>query len=81
MNAKKGRPPKLIIDLQMLNALNEEGCSACGNKFTLGEPVVQACGNWGNNKKLIHENEAIYDKKSGSYMEQKCYRSASQKSL
>lgn len=42
---------KTIIGLEMLNSLNEEGCPACGKKFTLGEPVVFACGDWGKHKK------------------------------
>ncbi|MCJ7772027.1 MAG: hypothetical protein MUP22_02720 [Desulfobacterales bacterium] len=71
---------KTIIGLEMLNSLNEEGCPACGKKFTLGEPVVFACGDWGKHKKIVHENEAIYDKKSGSYIEQSCYRATFQKS-
>ena len=79
MNIKNRKPQKTIIDLEMLNSLNEEGCPACGKKFTLGEPAVLACGDWGSKKKLIHENEAIYDKKSGSYIEQSCYRAAAQK--
>jgi hypothetical protein len=81
MNTKNKQSQKTIIDRELLNSLNEAGCPACGNKFTLGEPVILACGDWGNNKKLIHENEAIYDKKSGSYMEQTCYRAAYQKYL
>jgi len=72
MNAKR-ESQKTIINLEMLNTLNEEGCSACGRKFTLGEPVVVACGDWGSGKKLIHESEAVYDKKTESYVEKSCY--------
>jgi hypothetical protein len=79
MDTKNKKSQKTIIDLEMVNTLNEEGCPACGNKFTLGEPVVLACGDWGGKKKLIHENEAIFDKKSGSYFEKSCYRSTVQK--
>ena len=75
----KNTSQKTIINLELLNSLNEKGCAACGNKFTLGEPVVLACGDWGNEKKFIHENEAIYDKISGSFVEKNCYRVSSQK--
>ena len=37
---------KTIIDLEKLNRFNDEGCPACKRKFTLGEPVVLACGAW-----------------------------------
>jgi hypothetical protein len=80
MNAKDGKSQKIIINLELLNTLNEDGCPVCGKKFTLGEPVVLACGDWGNKKKLIHENEAIYNKKTKSYIEQSCYRATIQKS-
>ena len=80
MNTENINKHKTIIDLETLNTLNEEGCPACGKKFTLGEPVVLACGDWGSKKKLVHENEAIFDKISGSYIEKTCYRSTTQKS-
>jgi len=79
MNTKRKKTQTTIIDRELLNTLNAEGCPACGNKFTLGEPVVLACGDWGNRKKLIHENEAIFDKRSGSFIEQSCYRASAQK--
>ena len=64
---------KSIIDLLKLNELNAEGCPACGRKFTLGEPVVMACGAWDGGPKYIHENEAIFDIKTGTYFERRCY--------
>jgi hypothetical protein len=64
---------KLMLGLGKLNELNEEGCAACGRKFTLGETVVLACGAWEGPQKYIHENEAVYDAKTGSYMERRCY--------
>ena len=64
-----------IIDLLKLNELNEEGCPACGRKFSLGDPVVIACGAWDGPPKYIHENEAIYDKNTDSYIEKRCYAS------
>ena len=66
---------KTIIDLEKLNSLNDEGCPACGGKFTLGEPVVLACGAWEGEPKLIHENEAIYDEATATYFERRCYES------
>jgi hypothetical protein len=64
---------KFIIDLEKLNSLNEEGCPACGRKFNLGETAVLACGDWEGGPKLIHENEAVYDQKSATYYERRCY--------
>jgi hypothetical protein len=70
----KKQTQKTIIDLEKLNSLNAEGCPACGHKFTLGEPVVFACGTWGSGMKYIHENEAVYDKKYDLYFDRKCYK-------
>ncbi len=64
---------KFIIDLEKINTLNAEGCPACGNKFVLGETVVYACGAWEGGPKLIHENEAVFDKRTLSYFERRCY--------
>lgn len=78
MTQDKRAQYRTIIDLEKLNSLNAEGCPACGRKFSLGDPVVLACGAWEGGEKLIHENEAVFDRESGSYMERKCY--AAQKS-
>ena len=75
MDASAKSRLKTIIDLETLNRLNEEGCPACGRKFTLGEPVVLACGAWEGKPKLIHENEAIFDETTASYIEKRCYES------
>ena len=64
---------KRIVDLELLNRLNEEGCPACGQKFTLGDTVVSACGAWEGGSKLIHENEAVWDSQSSAYIERRCY--------
>jgi hypothetical protein len=64
---------KFIIDLEKQNTLNAEGCPACGSKFALGETVVYACGAWEGGPKLIHENEAVFDKRTSSYFERSCY--------
>lgn len=66
-------PQKFIMDLEMLNTGNEKGCVACGKKFSLGDTVVLACGAWEGGVKMIHENEAIFDKKTDGYVERKCY--------
>lgn len=70
-----GKPKRqtYIIDLERLNTLNEEGCPACGRKFTLGETAVMACGAWDGGAKLIHENEAVYDARTSSYVERRCF--------
>jgi len=59
---------KSIIDLEKFNALNPGGCPACGKTFELGEPVVLACGKW-EGKRYVHEDEAVFDKKTSSYYE------------
>ncbi|MBN1932627.1 MAG: hypothetical protein JW786_13575 [Desulfobacterales bacterium] len=66
---------KTILDLELMNTLNEKGCAACGKKFSLGETVVVAHGNWGAETKFIHENETIYDEKTSKYYEKNYYRS------
>ena len=64
---------KTIIDLEMINTLNSEGCPACHRKFSLGDPVVLACGPWDGGKKFIHENEAVFSLTSKSYFDRQCY--------
>ena len=75
MTANEKRKQTFIIDLEKLNSLNAEGCAACGRKFALGETVVRACGAWEGPPKLIHENEAVWDVSSASFMERRCYES------
>jgi len=62
-----------LIDLEKLNTLNEEGCPACGRKFTLGEPVVMACGLWEGGPRVIHENEAVWEPQTASFVERRCF--------
>jgi hypothetical protein len=62
---------KTIIDREMLMRLKT--CPACGRHFTMGDPVVLACGAWEGPPKLIHENEAVFDEENGRYVERKCY--------
>lgn len=73
MKAFAQNKDKIIIDLEKLNRLNAEGCPACGRKFTLGDTVVPACGAWEGGPKLIHEQEAVFDKKTASYVERRCF--------
>jgi len=65
---------KIIMDLEMVNTLNAEGCPACGRKFMLGEMAVAACGNWEGGPKYIHEGEAVLDPKTGLYYERRCFQ-------
>lgn len=67
------RPRKYIMDLEKLTAHNAEGCPACGRKFSLGDTTVMACGAWADGAKLIHENEAVFDERSGTYIERRCF--------
>ena len=67
---------KYIVNLNMLNTYNEKGCESCNRKFNLGDTVVLACGGWADDgAKLIHENEAIFDKKTNTYFERLYYQS------
>ena len=67
---------KFVVDLETLNRYNDEGCAACGKKFTLGEMVVVAYGAWEGGAKLIHENEAVYDRQTSSWIERKCFNAS-----
>jgi len=64
-------PAKTIINRELLMQLKT--CPACGQPFNLGDPVVLACGAWEGPATLVHENEAVYDKNTGQYVERKCY--------
>lgn len=75
MTAYEKKRQTFLIDLEKLNTLNAEGCPACGRKFALGETVVRACGAWQGPPKMVHENEAVWDSSSGSFMERRCYES------
>ena len=59
----------VILNLEMVNRLNSRGCPACGRKFSLGDPVVMACGHWENGSRYIHENEAVFDSKTSCWFE------------
>lgn len=75
MTSAARRKNTFIIDLERLNRLNAEGCPACHGKFTLGETVVLACGAWEGGPKLIHESEAVWDPRTESFFERRCYES------
>lgn len=65
---------KTIIDREKL--MSHKTCEACGRPFNLGDPVVLACGAWEGPPKLIHENEAVFDKQTASYVERKCFEAS-----
>ncbi len=71
MNMSDRGPMKTIIDREKLMALKT--CAACNRPFNLGDPVVMACGAWEGPPRLIHENEAVYDPSTASYVERKCH--------
>ena len=75
MNAMNQCRPKIIMDLEALNATNAVGCPACGNKFNLGDTAVLACGAWGGGPRYIHENDAVQDSKTLQYFERGYFRS------
>lgn len=72
MTADAKKKWKTIIDREKL-MINPEGCPACGQKFNLGEPAVYACGTWGQEPKLIHESDAVFDTTTQMFMERECY--------
>ncbi len=71
MQATDRQSLKTIIDREKLMRLKT--CAACNRPFNLGDPVVVACGAWEGPARLIHENEAIYDASTQSYIEKKCF--------
>jgi len=76
MDEKFKMDAKYIVDVGMLNAYNERGCEACNQKFNLGDTVVMACGPWPDGcTRLIHESEAVFDKKTGTYVEKNYFHS------
>ncbi len=66
---------KIIIDLEKISGSLSAGCAACGRKFSLGETAVLACGSWEGGPRYIHENEAVFERKTSRYLEQRCYDS------
>lgn len=75
MNDMNACKPKIVMDLETLNATNAQGCVACGRKFSLGDTAVLACGAWGSTPRYIHENEAVRDSETDQYFERVYYRS------
>ncbi|WP_321492156.1 hypothetical protein [uncultured Desulfobacter sp.] len=65
---------KYIVDLHILNTHNAKGCEACHQKFNLGDTAVLACGPWPDGRpRLIHESDAVFDPKTGTYFERKYF--------
>ena len=73
MEPSEPKALKIIMDLEKVNRFNAEGCAACGRKFSLGETAVLACGFWEGGPRYIHENEAVFDRKTATYIERRCY--------
>lgn len=67
-------PGKTIIDREMLMELKT--CPACGRSFNLGDPVVLACGAWEGPPRLIHEHEAVFDRKNSIFIERRCFEAS-----
>lgn len=65
---------KTIIDREKLMTLKK--CAACGKPFTLGDPVVLACGAWEGTHQFIHENEAVFDSHIKGYVERRCHEAS-----
>jgi len=76
MDSSEPKGRKIIMDLEKVNRFNAEGCAACGRKFSLGETAVLACGFWEDGPKYIHENEAVFDPKTATYMERRCFNAS-----
>ena len=64
----------IIIDLELLNSGNAQGCAACHRKFSLGDIAVMACGFWETGPQLVHRNEAVYDTVTDQWMERTCHK-------
>ncbi len=75
MNDMNACKPKIVMDLETLNATNAQGCAACGRKFNLGDTAVLACGAWGSGPRYIHENEAVQNKDTLQYFERGYFKS------
>jgi len=74
MKFKKLHKDQYIMGLELLNLTNKSGCTVCNQKFNLGDSVVLACGGWADDcAKLIHENEAVYDVRTDSFIEKQYY--------
>lgn len=71
------KPAPTIVDREMLMT-HSEGCAGCGRKFELGETVVLACGAWDGPPRYVHETEAVFDARRGSYVERRCFESQKQ---
>jgi len=74
MEDERRKGLKTIIDREKMMILKT--CPACNRRFLLGEPVVLACGSWQGPPQLIHEEEAVYDSATESYIERGCHEAS-----
>jgi hypothetical protein len=63
----------IIMDLERVN--RTPPCPSCNHPFSLGDSAVLACGLWEGGLRYVHANEAVWDPKSGSYVERACWNS------
>lgn len=63
-------PTRNIVDREMLMRLRI--CPACNRKFNLGEPVVRACGVGLDPAQWVHEDDAVFDPDTGTYVVRSC---------
>jgi hypothetical protein len=70
MQSNSDTPQKMILDLEKLSDLNARGYAG---KFCLGDTVVLACGAWSGGPRWMHEHEAIFDRRTGTYFERRCF--------
>lgn len=59
---------EVIMDLEMFNRTNPQFCPACGKKFSLGESVVLAAGDRGDDLRFIHAKETMCGIGSGRHV-------------
>ena len=71
--SKKRGGNTFMIDLEKLNILNADGCPACGHKFNLGDTAVWACGAWEGGARVIHVQDAVFDRAASAHIERKCF--------
>lgn len=57
---------KIIVSRENLNT--SPRCPACGRSFSMGEAGVLACGSWGDEPRLVHEDDAVYEEAKECYI-------------
>ncbi len=58
---------KLKTIVSRENLSTSPRCPACGRSFSMGEPGVLAYGSWGDELRLVHEDDAVYDEAKECY--------------